>query len=204
MIKIFAQSKLKKREEEVSNGKRFYLDYNNVKGSDELKLNLFRKIFKDNYFLVVIETDMVYDILGKKDSTKMVQELRNFCDNVNVQYNVIAFEKPGVKKFFGFSIGKPDKDRPVKHYKFCIVMKYDELEKIKGIVKKYNTHYYVKHDIKDSDELYEIYESNYDRYEKLDKLFDISIFDSDYIKRIGIFADKECSSDVETIVNSIF
>lgn len=197
-MNFFNNNKLKAKTNIELDRVNFCINYYNIKESDKLKLTLIKKIMKQNYCLVTIDTTMLYknDI---KDTETMMESLVGELEKLKVAYCKKANISNSDTKILGVRVNMDGKKKQ-KDYIIGFTINSEKLDVIQTIMKNPSFHYYLVKDELTEEELLNKFELNYFNEEELKLYFQYDVFDSSFIKQLVITSSKENLSFINKII----
>ena len=200
-MNFFNKTKLKAKISVELDKLKFCINYYNVKNSDNLKASFLKELMGQNFCLVTLNTNMLYEN-ESKDFGGIVNGLISELDKHNIIYCKKLVNSENDMKILGVNINIDSKKKH-KAYMVGFVINFENFEDIQGFINNYTLHYYISRNNKSGDELLRKFELNYFNEGELSDGFDYDVLDSNFIKQLVIYSTKEGSDLVSNIIDRV-
>ena len=180
---------------------KFCINYYNVKNSDNLKASFLKELMAENFCLVTLNTNMLYEN-ESKDFEDLVNGLIAELDKHNINYCKKSVNSENDMKILGVNINIDSKKKR-KAYMVGFVINLESFEAIQSFINSYTLHYYISRNTLSSEELLRKFELNYFNDEELVADFDYDVLDSNFIKQLVIYSNKEGADLVSGIIDRV-
>lgn len=188
------------KRENTKTGVKFSIDYHKYANQEKYKALLYKEIIASEPCLAIVNTKFMYGE-QKLDYGKDRQRLLGQIARLDISYKEVMLEREHDIVVFGMSVKRNNK-LLYEDYIIGLSVRAGDIEELMPVLNNYNIHYFIGCDGCNADELPEKYAASFDDAEKLRAELKYNIFDDNFMKNITIFAEREASEAMDSMLKS--